>query len=384
MRVRVGRFVFLPALAAGVFASARAAAPPLKGPYLQYAQPPSRRAITIAWETKDPSVGFVEYVTRGQSRRRATDKKRDRRHEVTISGLKPGAVYVYGLGGDVSGGGTFAVPVPGRKKIRFVAFGDPRAYDKATLNLIGEIVKDRPEFIIAQGDYIHKPGDPRYANWVECFRSFAPLFKDVPFFPAVGDHDVGGGGKDYSEYTAHFCLPGNELHYSFDWGRCHFLSLNVTWGESLRPGTEQYGWIENDLRAAAGRYDFIFAYYHLPMDTVGHYGRDPDAWSRARKRLLPLFKKYRVRASFGAHDHNYQHWELEGHTFVLSGGLSRQRLYDIKAREKVKAETAAGRLRKALKVPHYILVEVDGKRATFTVKGESGTVVDRFQLMAYR
>ena len=378
MHARGRQISLLTALVVGGFASALAAAP-LKGPYLQYAQDPSKRSITVVWETKEPSAGLVEYAARGQSRRRATDGKKARRHEVAIPGLKPGATYVYRLVGEAAGGGTFTVPVPGKRRIRFVAFGDPRAYDRSTLNLIKEIIKDRPEFVIAQGDYIHRPAHPTYANWVECFQSFRDLFKDVPFLPAVGDHDV-RDSKDYSEYKEYFCLPGNELYYSFDWGRCHFLSLNVTWGEKLRPGTEQYRWIEQDLRAAAGRYDFIFAYYHLPMETVGHYGKDPDNTVRARRYLLPLFKKYGVRVSFGAHDHNYQHWEMEGHTFILSGGLTVKRLYGIEAQEKMKRETAAGRLKKALKVPHYVLVDVDGKRAVFTVKGENGTVVDRFEL----
>lgn len=382
MIARLKRFAFVTALcAACTAAGAQNGKAPLKGPYLQYKKDPSARSITIAWETQGDSTGYVQFAGRGQRARKVSDKKRARHHEVSLTNLKPGVRYTYRLGGDVSGGGTFTVPKRKTDSVRFVVIGDPRSYDRATKALLQHVIKDKPDLLAATGDYIHRPNHPTYANWVQCFQTLGPLLKDVPFFPSVGDHDDGDGAKEYRE---HFALPGNELWYSYDWGNCHFISLRVTWNESLRPGTEQYKWLENDLKRAAGKYDFIFAYYHLPMITVGHYGKDKDNTVRAYRYLRPLFKKYGVQASFGGHDHNYQHWELDGHTFVVTGGFNSERLYKIEQKSRAKREIAAGRLKKAERVSHYVLVEVKGKKAKYTVKGENGQVLDTFTIKSIR
>ena len=86
----------------------------------------------------------------------------------------------------MTGSGSFVLPGVGQQKMRFVVVGDPRAYDSTTQNLIRGVVADKPDLVIATGDFIHKAGDPVLANWTEGFQAFQPLFESTPFMPSVG------------------------------------------------------------------------------------------------------------------------------------------------------------------------------------------------------
>ena len=74
----------------------------IKGPYLQFTRDPSEGTITICWETKQESMGYVLYPGKRGRLRKAGDLTKSKRHEVLLPGLKPGITYNYQIVGDVS------------------------------------------------------------------------------------------------------------------------------------------------------------------------------------------------------------------------------------------------------------------------------------------
>jgi hypothetical protein len=344
---------------------------PEKGPFLQVPELAAGK-VTICWETAAETEGAVEYGLAAKYDLKATDGAKSKRHEVTLPGLKAGEEYAYRIvppGGDV--GGRFRLPQAEQERFRFVIIGDPRAYDAAAKELIPQLIADKPDFLLGTGDYVHTGKGPT-ANWVQCFQVLRPILRNTPFLPAIGDHET-GNDKAGEAFRANFALPGNELWYSFDWGRCHFVALRVDWEESCKPETEQVQWLEKDLAAVAGKRDFICAYFHHPVYTCGNYAKDPDNTLRGQ-RLKPVFEKYGVAATFAGHDHNYQRWEVGPMTHLVIGGFTVERLYDITEAAK-KPETKA-----ALKEPHYVLVDIQGPKAEFVVKGLKNKELDRFSL----
>lgn len=165
--------------------------------------------------------------------------------------------------------------------------------------------------------------------------------------PVLFDTDI---GSDIDDAVA--------LGYLLNQPRCELVGITTVSGEARERAA-----LADAICRAAGRRD-------IPI--------------RADRHLRPLFKKYGVQASFGGHDHNYQHWEIDGHTFVVTGGFNRERLYDIEQKDRARREMAAGKLKKAEKIPHYVLVDVKGKKATYTVKGVNGQVIDRFTIKSIR
>lgn len=343
---------------------------PQKGPYLQYAKNPSEGEITVVWETAEETKGWVKYKAGEAEAKKVESKAKGKRHEVVLAGLIPGTAYTYTLGGGASGGGTFTVPKKNLKKFRFVVIGDPRAWDEVTKQLTQQVVKDKPDFIIGTGDYVDSAGNQKH--WQTLFDTLGVLLANIPFFPSIGDHDHGDGGEIYRDY---FVLPGSELDYSYDWGNCHFIATDITWDGMCKPSTKRYRWVEKDLEAAQDA-DFIFIYYHLPAYTTGHHTQ-VDTLKRAQ-RLFPLFTRYGGDVSFAGHDHNYQHWEVDAITHVVSGGFTRKILYYIND-EVQKSWESTGFIKKAGKLSHYMLVEVDGDKLTFTAKGPDGNVIESFE-----
>ncbi len=351
------------------------AAEAVKGPCVAYPDGTTSGSVTIWWESARAGEGFVRYAAGRSGVKAVKSQSAGPRHEVKITGLKPGTPVRYEIGGSgVSDSGQFTTPDPGKKKFRFAVIGDPRAYDSATKALVPQLLAEKPDFMIATGDYVHKGKDGASANWKECFSVMRPLLKNVAFFPAIGDHEY-GGDPEGSAFRENFVLPGNELWYSFDWGQAHFISLDVTWGRKVRQGTDQWKWLERDLAAGAGKRALTVSYFHLPIATCGHYSKDPDNTVRGR-RLLPLFQKQRVGLVFCGHDHNYQRWHLGNVIQVVSGGFTVKRLYEINAEAQRKGQSQG--LKLAQKVPHYVIVDVDGGKATARVMGQKMLMIDRW------
>ena len=70
----------------------REAQPPPRDPYVQNV---SASSAVIAWVSKEPSVGIVEYGESPSLRRKGVDERVTRRHAVAVSGLDPGSRYFY-------------------------------------------------------------------------------------------------------------------------------------------------------------------------------------------------------------------------------------------------------------------------------------------------
>jgi len=360
-------------IAAGLLSAGALAGEPVKGPCVAFPSGTYSGKAVIWWEAPSAGGGGIRYVAGRSGVKAVKSRGQGPRHEVTITGLRPGTEVRYEIGGSgVASAGSFRTPDP-KKSFSFAVIGDPRAYDSAAKAMLPLLVADKPDFLIGTGDYVHK-GKGNSANWKECFKTLRPILKMAPFFPAIGDHEYGSdeAGEAFRE---NFVLPGGEFWYSYDWGNCHFIALDVTWGRRVRPGTEQWQWLERDLAAAARSRDLIVAYFHLPVATCGNYSKDPDNTKRGR-RLLPLLQKYGVSLVFCGHDHNYQRWEMGGVTQIVSGGFTVQRLYDINRSAQERGRSQG--LKFAQKASHYVLVKVDGRKAEVSAIGLQRKIIDRF------
>ena len=263
------------------------------------------------------------------------------------------------------------VPKKDVEKFRFVVIGTPRHYDQTTWELVDEVAKEKPDFIIGTGNYVYTP--KRAHAWEEHFIFFRRLFRNVPFIPTAGNNDISGDkGK---RFTEHYVLPGDELNYSFTWGKCRFISPQVNRNVNCRPNTDQHPWLEKELEKAKDA-DFVFMVHNLPIYSMS--GKARDGMMKRATRLLPIFLRHEVDVSLAGNDHSYQRWKTDDVVYIVSGGFSGSvSLIDIAAKNKWKK---AGFLKRAENAPHYVLVEVDSDKVTFTAKGLEGEIIDKFEL----
>ena len=271
-----------------------------------------------------------------------------RHHEAVLRGLPAAARVPYRVfvGGADVGGGEVALYDP-RRPLTFVVYGDTRSGDVGARVAALARAQD-PLFALHTGDFAINGAD--LDGWLAFFRDESALVRDVPVYPAIGNHELFRDPQAV-HFRRFFDLPGQgrtRLYYSFRVGPAAFLVLD---GNS--PGPAETAWLRDELEAA--RRDgvaHVFVVEHQPPLSVGgHCGS-----ALAQAEWMALFEKYRVRAVFAGHDHAYERLARRGVHYFVSGGGGAP-VYDERA-SCAPADRAARRI--YLPVHHILRVRVEG------------------------
>ncbi len=159
------------------------------------------------------------------------------------------------------------------------------------------IQEKNPELVIAAGDLSYKGQGDCWENIISPFESKLKV--------SMGDHEYhdteGGTIGVLNEYLKPLDL--SKTYYSFDLNNVHFVFIDPYL--DYKPGSEQYQFIENDLKTASTnpKIDWTFVVEHIPMYTSP--SKHP-ADSIIRDIYHPLFDKYKVDLVFSGDNHNYQ------------------------------------------------------------------------------
>ena len=240
------------------------------------------------------------------------------------------------------------------------------------------IQQRQPAFVAIAGDLVQSGGEQR--DWDEFWIHNADLAASTVLLPSLGNHDYFGGPGEFGKfstpdseravrkYQTYFDLPSNdasdvihsERYYSLRHGAVTIIVLDVinglpdrsdmdtNWrllgeGEGgfapdWQPGSDQYRWLQAELRMAQENGQFTFVMFHHSPYTSGIHGRLPGEKPRGDilsaqplQTLTPLFMRHGVDAVFGGHDEMYEHSVLSGNE-MSPDGLERAHsihFYDI-------------------------------------------------------
>jgi predicted phosphodiesterase len=331
-----------------------------RGPYLQSVTPES---VVVIWETEAPASGTLAYGETSSYGQLTTSSQVGTRHVVTLTGLSPYTTYHYRVQTNVlpiSQDYVFrTAAAPGQDRFRFVAFGDTRSQPPEHQAVVDLIVGMQPDFVLHTGDMVAHGSSPE--EWQIFFAIEQELMARAPLFPVLGNHE--GMAALYFDL---FHLPGNERWYSFDYGPVHFVALQADNIADLSPEGEQMRWLRADLEATDRPWKLAF--FHVPpYSSLQREGDD----ERVRLVLATLLEQYGVQLVFNGHDHSYQRLEVDGITYVVTGGGGAP-LYSL------------GTLHPALVAHavdyHALLVTVHGSRLTAVAVSAEGEELDRFTL----
>ena len=230
----------------------------------------------------------------------------------SVTTLAPNSIYCYELADDTQAltnrtGFRTAPAADSTEPVRFLAFGDSGGGGSDQYALLEQMYTVPYELMIHTGDLAYDNGT---ISQVEdtVFAVYAVLFRNIPFFPASGNHDYRTmQGAPFREV---FNLPGNEKWYSYDWGRVHFVALDTEADYAT-----QMAWLDQDLAATALPWKII--YMHKPPYSSGMHGSDVTL----RNKLSPILEKYGVQLVLAGHDHNYERIKPQnGVAYVVTGG----------------------------------------------------------------
>lgn len=333
-------------------------------PYLSQV---TENSIVVSWHTSVPTPTVVEYgETKAYGFSVRTDKK-TRFHSVTLTALKPSTEYHYRvLSGKSVQNYTFRTAVKPGEPFTFAVYGDTRPNNENHVQVLRQILKARPLFIINTGDMTKDAKDWRDYFSVICDKTSAG--ETVPIYSTMGNHDGVKYGND-ALYFRYFALPVNhfyrdEAYYSFTIGDAHFIALNSYL--PFDPGSPQYEWLAEDLNKSAHiRWKIVFL--HEPPYSTGKHGSNLNE----RMILSPLFEQGGVALVFSGHDHIYERTEkIKGVTYIVTGGGGSYLCSAAKAEWMAASDQSH----------HFCKVRIEGNHCDATMIRADGTTGDRFVL----
>lgn len=301
-----------------------------RGPLLQNA---SSNRIEIIWKTPVPTFGRVDFGI-GNLSSSAMDLALSTNHVVVLTNLLPGTLYSYKASAwkdDVlasAPASTFrTLQLEG--PISFGVIGDT-GFGGVPQYLIADVLRSTaPDMVIQVGDVVYPAFSSDLAD-LRCFSVYREQMFNTTFFYAIGNHDSYDNQFDFFDA---FHLPtnsvtGGEDFYSFDHGDAHFVILDsdLETGHDYRPGSPQYNWLEQDLRATKRPWKFLFFHHTIRTSSIhgaDDYNRNGILDSvELQASIGALAEKYGVQIIFNGHDHGYEKFNLINGvgTFVSGGG----------------------------------------------------------------
>ncbi|MEZ4402878.1 MAG: metallophosphoesterase [Kofleriaceae bacterium] len=287
----------------------------VRGPMLGQVTP---SAATVVVETDLPTAASLAWGTGALDRVAAAPPGVRRQHVFALAGLPPEATITYQLtiDGVVGPPVRFATaPGPG-DVVRIGIYGDVRGGHRVHAALVDRLVAEAPDAVLASGDLVLRGADE--ADWQQFFAVTAPLIASIPYYPAVGNHDLGRAGDLARRFVDHFALPPGPSDrppgaawYSFELGDVHVVMLDSNAYDDAR----QRAWLEADLRAADGARAIIAVTHDGPFSRGTHGGNQ-----QAVRDYVPILVRHRVTLLVSGHDHLYQRGRQDGLAWVVSGG----------------------------------------------------------------
>jgi 3',5'-cyclic AMP phosphodiesterase CpdA len=289
------------------------------------------------------------------------EKQPARVHRVTITGLQPYTRYAYSVqaAGHRSDGTFRTAPSPGGS-FRFAAYGDTRTQPERHAEVLASMLKFQPDFALQTGDLVENGAS--LPQWAEFFQVAAPMLRQVPYYPAEGNHELGG-----SPFFRYFPGPRD---YSFDYGCAHFVVL-----DSNRPPPEwraQETWLREDLQRSQGAAWRIVALHHTLFTASPGKFRRADS-IRLFRRLIGILHDQHVGLVISGHEHNYEHFFSRGIHYLVTGGGGAPLVPPVRnAPFAVTVKMAH----------HHCELTVNPQRIAVRAVEPTGTEIERFEIQA--
>jgi len=189
-----------------------------------------------------------------------------------------------------------------------IIYGDIQVGYEVHKKIIEKIEQMHPEAVFNSGDLVQDGNDEEL--WDSFNLATAHLISTTAYYPALGNHD------HHSHYFFNnFELPNNEQWYAVDIDDIHFIVLNTN--ISIKAGSQQYEWLEDDLKKTESSERFTIAVFHHPPYSIGRHREDEKGLCQT---IVPLFEQYGVDAVFTGHDHCYERCWVNGIFYIVSGG----------------------------------------------------------------
>lgn len=230
-------------------------------------------------------------------------------------------------------GPTFTVSdLPSGRPLRVIVYGDMRFTDPSNTSdttpvvrkwLAQKVGEERPDVLLLTGDMPFHGSNPN--DWKVYEQETAPWSAEhLRVYPTIGNHevltDVGQGQRNYFKAYPQIA---NSNYYSVRIGNVYLITLDTT--NFLDPRWPQREWLDRQLSNIPDSIDFVFFLFHVPMiadlQTSFMLGMPTPGGLAMRQHLEAQAAKSHAKfVIFNGHIHNYERFEMNGITHVITGG----------------------------------------------------------------
>jgi hypothetical protein len=215
--------------------------------------------------------------------------------------------------------------------LTFIAYGDTRFTQRdgvanaiARRALVARMALENPTAIFIGGDLVYEGSSPED---YETYKNETAAWSQakIPIFPALGNHEFQGCDQDVSPCLENWwraAAPSGVR--SFRWYSVtvgpKVLVLVLDSDSSLKPGSEQRSWFEQQITHTSSRVEFVLVVLHYPpvRDPIFPRGKDEKEIARyLSKHTRSLHGRIVV---VGSHIHNYERFRRDDSTYLVSGG----------------------------------------------------------------
>lgn len=287
----------------------------LRGPTLAET---TQDQATIVVET-DPDVEATLEWGAGDALGTTRKSPAGRRHVFTIDNLAADSRFSYRVraGSTQSAKYSFStLPKPGAE-VRIGIYGDVRGGHATHRRIVDRMLDEALDFVVVSGDMVARGSDE--GDWQKFFALTQEFRAQVPYYPAIGNHDLGLANPDGTDRAERMLglpstkRPAEAYWYSRDVGDIHLVFLDSNNYDRV----EQETWLEADLAAARkAKARAIVAITHDGPFARGYHGGN----ALARARIVPILTRHKVNLIVSGHDHIYQRGEHQGLPYLVSGG----------------------------------------------------------------
>jgi hypothetical protein len=267
-------------------------------------------------------------------------------------------------------GPTFTVSdLPAGRPLRIVVYGDMRFTDPANTSdthpgvrkwLAQKVGEEKPDLLLLTGDMPFQGGNAD--DWKVYFQETALWTQErLRIYPTVGNHEVlPDPRRGLTNYFAAYPQIDHHNWYSVQMGNIYLITLDSS--SMLSIGRTQRTWLESQLAHLPSSADFVFFLFHIPLvsdlQTAFMVGiPSPDILALRHYLEAQAAASHAKFVIFNGHIHNYERFEMNGITHVITGGGG-ARPYPIFIR-------GDQDLYHARTYPnfHYLVITLEGKHA---------------------
>ncbi len=221
---------------------------------------------------------------------------------------------------------------------RVAVVGDSGFGEEVTRRLGALMATYAPDFVIHTGDLVYnlqENSSPEAGFQTKLFLPFGQVMRLGPFYPTLGNHDLEDAamaeGEPYGltafEPFIDPALPGavpdSRGWYAFVQRGIQFVFLNSQVAFGYPGKSEETAWLEARLADPSVRASIVVL--HVPLFNSGRHTLESvpvrQAWGE-------VIQSANVPLVLSGHDHNYQRFEEQGKTYLISGGGS-SHLYQV-------------------------------------------------------